>query len=119
MFADLCGKESSSREGGIDVCPNVGHHSLFRALQGAGVFSFEPNPAAMDLLRKKTAANPALLIHPIQKGLSDREDCLALPIVYHANLGTASLEKAVVSRSVMVEVYCGDHMEVIRHTKLI
>jgi FkbM family methyltransferase len=115
LFADRCGKDAWV----IDVGANVGHHSLFYALYGAGVFSFEPNPAAIGLLRQKAAANSSLLIHPIQKGLSDREDCLALSIPDHANLGTASLEKAVGSRSVMVEVCCGDHIEAIRQIKRI
>ena len=99
--------------GVIDVGANVGHHSLFYALHGAEVFSFEPNPVAIGLLRQKTAANSSVLIHSIQKGLSDREDCLALSIPDHANLGTASLEKTVGSRSVMVEVCRGDHMKAI------
>ena len=120
LFVDLCSHAASARVGlggVIDVGANVGNHSLFYALQGAEVFSFEPNPSAMDLLSQKTTANPGLRIHLIQKGLSEREDRLALSIPDGSNLGTASLAKAVGSRSVMVEVGCGDQMEVIRQIK--
>lgn len=109
LFKDVFG--SAPAGGGvIDVGANVGHHSLFYALQGATVFAFEPNPAAMSLLKQKAKANPALSIHPMLKGLSDRADRLPLSVPDHNNLGTASLEKAVGSASVLVEVCSGDHM---------
>jgi|688.fasta_scaffold376947_3 hypothetical protein len=60
LFADLCGKDASAGEGVIDVGANVGHHSIYYALEGFEVFSFEPNPGAMDLLRQKTAAKETL-----------------------------------------------------------
>lgn len=119
VFADLCGTKAVSGGGVIDVGANVGNHSLFYALQGADVLSFEPNPAAINRLSRKIAANPGLQIHPIQKGLSDRADSLALSIPDHANLGTASLAKVVGSRSLNVEVECGDEIEAIMKIKRI
>jgi len=110
LFADLCGHAAESGGAVIDVGANVGHHSLFYALQGFEVFSFEPNPAAMELLMRKLEYNPILRIHPFQRGLSDRSDRLALSIPDHTNLGTSSLEKAVGPNSVAVEVCCGDQM---------
>jgi FkbM family methyltransferase len=101
----------------IDVGANVGNHSLCYALLGADVYSFEPNPAAMELFRLKVAANPTLSIHPFQMGLSDRTDRLSLSLPDHSNLGTASLEKTVGSSSVSVDVHCGDEMQQIQRLK--
>ena len=108
LFSDLCGK--SALLSVIDIGANVGHHSLYYALQGAEVLSFEPNPAAMRLLKRKIAVNPELRINTAEMGLSDRRDRLPLSIPDHANLGTASMSKTVGSSSVLVDVCCGDEM---------
>jgi len=45
----------------VDVGANVGNHSVFYALSGAGrVYPFEPHPRANALLRRTVAANPGL-----------------------------------------------------------
>lgn len=45
----------------VDVGANVGNHSVFYALSGAGrVYPFEPNPRANALLRRTVAANRGL-----------------------------------------------------------
>ena len=45
----------------VDVGANVGNHSVFYALSGAGrVYPFEPNPRANVLLRRTVAADPGL-----------------------------------------------------------
>jgi FkbM family methyltransferase len=117
LFVDLYSQPLLDRGAVIDVGANVGNHSLFYALQGAQVLSFEPNPAAMALLKRKLAANAQLNLHPIEMGLSSRAERLALWLPDHANLGTASLEKAVGSVSVNVDVDCGDQIEQIQRLK--
>jgi FkbM family methyltransferase len=94
----------------IDIGANVGNHSLYLGLRSkAGqIIAFEPNPGAMALLKQKLNANPQARILAIQKALSDRAGRLNLSLPDHANIGVASFEKKVGSKSVAVDVCRGD-----------
>jgi FkbM family methyltransferase len=117
LLADIVADNSDSFVA-IDIGANVGNHTLFLGLQSKAskIIAFEPNPGAMRLLAKKISSNPRVIIHPIQMGLSDRSGQLLLSLPDHNNLGVASLEKNVGSRSVTVDVCRGDDVDEIKYS---
>ena len=86
LFADVYSYSAPHGGAVIDVGANVGNHSLFYALKGANVLSIEPNPLAVNLLKRKLAANPFLEVGVIEKALSDKEGSLNLSLPDCANL---------------------------------
>jgi FkbM family methyltransferase len=110
---ELLGDVAAASEGpfaAVDIGANVGNHSLYLGLKryDGRILAFEPNPGAMALLTQKLKANPQARILAIQKALSNKSGRLLLSLPDHANIGVASLEKAVGSRSVTVDVCRGD-----------
>lgn len=60
----------------IDCGANVGNVTSLMAAKGAEVYSFEPNPFAFDVLKKRFKDNPR--VHCINKGVWDRNDKISL-----------------------------------------
>lgn len=77
----------------IDVGANIGAWSLVmgKLAPGSTVHAFEPNPPALEYLRRNINLNKLdnIQVHPI--GLSDKPNRLVL---YNASMGQASIHKA-------------------------
>jgi FkbM family methyltransferase len=76
----------------LDIGANIGVYSLLVAKLSpeSQVHSFEPNPAALEILRSNIALNEVDNIHVHAVGLSDKEETCRL---YNESMAQASLHK--------------------------
>jgi FkbM family methyltransferase len=78
----------------FDIGANIGWYSLVLdrlAPKGADIYAFEPEPENFDLLVENVRRNAAGKVHPVRKGLSDREGVLKLHLCPRGNRGRHSL----------------------------
>lgn len=113
LIADIVGS-TADFQAAIDIGANVGNHALRIGLMGGRVVAFEPNPQAMLLLQQKIRVNPNVNVLAVRRGLSDRQGQLLLSLPNHCNLGTASFEKKVGTRSIDVDICRGDEADEIK-----
>jgi FkbM family methyltransferase len=93
----------------LDIGANVGHHTLFYGLMGASGIAFEPNQPSASLVREKLITNQLAGWQVVEVALSDHSGEMQLSLPDSNNLGSASLEYNVGSRSVHVPVVRGDN----------
>ncbi|MGH8497034.1 MAG: FkbM family methyltransferase [Gammaproteobacteria bacterium] len=78
----------------FDIGANIGWYSLVLdriAPEGADIYAFEPEPENFGLLVENVARNRASKVHPIRKGISDREEVRKLHLCPSGNRGRHSL----------------------------
>lgn len=78
----------------FDIGANIGWYSLVldrMAPEGADIYAFEPEPENFALLVENLERNKANKVHPIRKGISDREEVRKLHLCPKGNRGRHSL----------------------------
>jgi FkbM family methyltransferase len=89
----------------VDVGANVGNHTLYWASQGARVWSYEPNPAALAYLLKNVGANSIeerVVVRPMAVGDADGPARVARSAA--GNLGATVVERDADGELAMVRL---------------
>ncbi|MBA3563131.1 MAG: FkbM family methyltransferase [Gammaproteobacteria bacterium] len=103
----------------FDIGANIGWYSLVlnrMAPEGADIYAFEPEPENFALLVENLARNKAHKVHPIRKGISDREEVRKLHLCPKGNRGRHSLLPINEGRAIDVPVvpldtfWAGQHL---------
>lgn len=78
----------------LDVGANIGNHALFLARRCSAVHCFEPNPRALERLKKNIALNHATNIAVHEFGLGDKNETARFYDNISGNLGASGFAKA-------------------------